>query len=151
MSTKKVFQLIDASVRQRCADYALRQAPDGWRVTFQEPKRKTAQNDKYHAMIDDIARQTTYAGKRWDADDMKRILVDEFADEMRNAGTPLHHDGRLIPSENGRRVIQLGIQTSEFYVKEAAAFIEFLAAWGAMRDVVWGDEARPAVAAEVAA
>jgi hypothetical protein len=60
-----------------------------------------------------------------------------FADEMRHAGTPLHHDGRLIPSEDGRRVIQLGIQTSEFTIKEAAAFIEFLCAWGEARGVEW--------------
>ena len=60
---------------------------------------------------------------------MKRILIDEFADEMRSAGTPLHHDGRLIPSENGRRVIQLGIQSRDFRVGEASQFIEFLSAW----------------------
>ena len=102
-------------------------------------KRRDVQNDKYHAQIEDIAKQTEYAGKRWDEDDMKRILIDEFAEEMRNAGTPLHHDGRLIPSENGRRVIQLGIQSREFWVKEASAFIEFLYAWGAERDVQWSE------------
>jgi hypothetical protein len=142
MSTKKVFHLAHAEARRRCAEFALKLAPENWRVTFEEPKRKNAQNDKYHAMIDDIAKQTTYAGRRWDAADMKRILVDEFAAEMRAAGKPLHHDGRLIPSEDGRRVIQLGVQTSEFYVKEAAEFIEFLQAWGDMREVAWGDEAR---------
>lgn len=128
---------------------AIEQAPTGWRVTLAPPGKKREQEEKYHAQIGDIAAQTTYAGKAWDRDDMKRILVDEFAEEMRLAGTPLHHDGRLIPSENGRRVIQLGIQTRDFYVKEASAFIEFLYAWGAQRDVAWSDEARrqtPAVA-----
>ncbi len=66
---------------------------------------------------------------------MKRLLVDEFADEMRLAGTPLHHDGRVIPSFDERRIVQLGVQTTEFYVKEAAQFIEFLYAFGAMRGV----------------
>lgn len=118
----------------------LHEAPEGWVVRVSEPQKKRAQEEKYHAMIGEIAEQTTYAGRKWDADDMKRILVDEFAEEMRLAGTPLHHDTRLVPSENGRRVIQLGIQTREFYVREAAAFIEFLTCWGAERGVIFSNE-----------
>ena len=112
-------------------------APDSFMVTFSPEVKRRIQEEKYHAMIDDIAKQSDYAGKRWDADDMKRLLVDEFADEMRNADTPLHHDGRLVPSENGRRVIQLGIQTRDFFVREAADFITFLYAYGIDRDVQW--------------
>lgn len=121
------------------AKRAIDEAPAGHWVKLSEPKKRRIQEEKYHAQIGDIARQTTYAGQKWDADDMKRILVDEFAEEMRLAGTPLHHDGRLIPSENGRRVIQLGIQTSEFYVREACDFITFLYAWGDERGVVWSE------------
>lgn len=138
----KLFRLVHRQAREGAANYILHDAPEGWVVRISEPKRKDVQNDKYHAMIDDISRQTTYAGRRWDADDMKRILVDEFAEEMRLAGTPLHNDGRLIPSENGRRVIQLGIQTRDFYVKEAGDFITFLYAWGADRDVRWTEPAK---------
>jgi hypothetical protein len=58
---------------------------------------------------------------------------------MRNAGTPLRQDGRLIPSENGRRVIQLGIQSRNFSMREAADFITFLDAWGDNRGVVWSE------------
>lgn len=142
MSDKKVFRLVHAEARRGCADFALNHAPNGFRVTFEPEKKRRIQEEKYHAQIGDIAKQTTYAGRTWDSEDMKRILVDEFAEEMRQAGTPLHHDGRLVPSENGRRVIQLGMQTRDFYVKEASAFIEFLAAWGVARDVMWSDEAR---------
>lgn len=106
--------------------------------------KRRVQEEKYHAQIGDIARQTEYAGRKWDDESMKRILVDEFAEEMRNAGMPLHDDaaGRVIPSENGRRVIQLGLQTRRFWVKEASDFIEFLFAWGGARGVVWSDEAK---------
>ena len=133
---KRVFVLAHDLARQRAID-AVGMAPEGYSVTIAEPQKKREQEEKYHAMIGDIARQTTYAGRKWGAEDMKRILIDEFADAMREAGTPLHHDtdGRLIPSENGRRIIQLGIQSREFWVKEAAQFIEFLYAWGADRDV----------------
>jgi len=138
MADKRVFHLVHATARQRAAEHCLK-APEGYMVVVSEPTKKRIQEEKYHAMIGDIARQSEYAGKRWDADDMKRILVDEFAEEMRLAGAPLHHDGRLIPSENGRRIIQLGIQTRDFYVREAADFITFLYAWGADRDVTWSE------------
>jgi hypothetical protein len=138
----KVFYLAHEQARKLCAEFALRQCPDGWKVKFSEPVKKREQEERYHAMIDDISKQTTYAGKSWKPLHMKRILLDEFADEMRNAGTPLHGDSMVIPSENGRRVIQLEIHSSEFYVKEASNFIEFLFAWGAARDVMWSDDAR---------
>lgn len=138
--------ILTGPVQRDTARRYLDEAPAGWVMTLQEPTKRRIQEERYHAMVGDIARQTTYAGRKWDADDMKRILVDEFADEMRKAGTPLHGDSRLIPSEDGRRVIQLGVQTRDFYVREASAFIEFLFAWGADRDVRWSDPttARPA-------
>ncbi len=136
--SKATFILAHDIARSRAAK-AVEAAPAGHMVVISEPTKRRIQEEKYHAQIGDIAAQTTYAGKKWGTEDMKRILVDEFAEEMRLAGTPLHHDGRLIPSENGRRVIQLGIQTREFYVKEASQFIEFLYAYGGERDVMWSE------------
>jgi len=140
MSGRRFFVLQPAPhPARRNAIAAVESAPDGDTVTIAEPTKKRIQEEKYHAMMADIAQQATYAGKKWDEYDMKRILIDEFADEMRNAGTPLHHDGRIIPSENGLRVIQLGVQSSRFWVKEAAQFIEFLYAFGADRGVEWSE------------
>ena len=141
MSEKQLFILAHAEARRR-AQQAVQTAPEGFRVVVEPPKRNGEQNDKFHAQIDDIAKQTTYAGRSWAPLHMKRILIDEFAEAMREAGTPLHHDSMLIPSENGKRVIQLEIHSSEFYVREASEFIEFLNAWGADRDVVWSDDAK---------
>jgi hypothetical protein len=141
--TKRLFILSHDVARQRAIE-AVKGAPDGYAVTVAEPKKRRIQEEKYHAMIGDIAAQSKYAGQRWGDEDMKRILIDEFADAMREAGTPLHNDGaaRLIPSENGRRVIQLGIQSRDFWVTEAAQFIEFLYAWGADRGVEWTEPER---------
>jgi hypothetical protein len=138
---KRVFNLVHAQARSNAA-HCVNTAPEGWRVTVQPPVKRREQEEKYHAQIADIAAQTTYAGRKWNEDDMKRILIDEFADEMRRAGTPLHHDSRLIPSENGQRVIQLGIQSRDFYKEEASDFISFLNAWGDERDVVWSEPER---------
>lgn len=141
MSEKRTFFLVHEEARRRAAQFCM-EAIAGWMVVFSEPTKKRIQEEKYHAMMNDISDQSTYAGRRWDREDMKRILIDEFADAMRAAGSPLHHDGRLIPSEDGRRVIQLGVQSSRFYVREASAFIEFLMAWGVDRGVIWSEKAR---------
>lgn len=144
--TKRTVILVGPLQRKTAHQY-IDEAPDGYVMTLNEPTKRRIQEEKYHAQIGDISRQTTYAGKKWDTEDSKRILIDEFAEAMRLAGTPLHHDGRLIPSENGRRVIQLGIQSRDFYVREAADFITFLSAWGDERDVLWTE---PKQAAEFA-
>lgn len=138
MTDRRTLILVSPDVRMR-AVAAVQSAPAGYVVQIGPATKKRIQEEKYHSMIGEIAQQSTYAGKKWGREDMKRILVDEFADAMRDAGTPLHHDGRLIPSENGRRVIQLGIQTREFYVSEASQFIEFLACWGAERGVEFAE------------
>ena len=138
----KVFRLAHQQAREGAAHYILREAPDGWIVRISEPLKKREQEEKYHAMIKDIALQSDYAERRWVEDDMKRLLVDEFAYEMRLAGTPLRYDSRVVPSENGLRIIQLGVPTSKFRISEAAAFIDFLYSWGAERDVRWSEQAK---------
>ncbi|MBK5203910.1 MAG: recombination protein NinB [Polaromonas sp.] len=134
--TKQLFRLVHTEARRRAAK-ACQDAPDGFLVTIQEPTKRRIQEEKYHAMVGDLSRQCEYAGRKWDAEDSKRILIDEFAADMRGAGTPLHNDSRIIPSQDGLRIIQLNIRSSDFYIKEAAQFIEWLYAWGADRAVVW--------------
>jgi hypothetical protein len=117
------------------------EVPEGWVATFSEPVKKRDQEEKYHAQIGDISKQCLFMGKRWSREDWKRLLIDAFAQAMREVGTPLHHDGRVVPSLDHERVVQLGIQSRDFRVKEAAAFIEYLYAWGADQPVpvVWTD------------
>lgn len=114
-------------------------APDGYMVRISEPEKKREQEEKYHAQIGDISKQCLFMGKKWGREDWKRLLIDAFAQAMREVGTPLHHDGRVVPSLDHERVVQLGIQSRDFYVKEASAFIEYLYAWGADQPdpVVW--------------
>lgn len=135
---RRTFFLAHSEARRR-ASLAVQEAPDGYMVVVSEPTKRRIQEEKYHAMIGDIAEQVEHIGRRWHEDDMKRLLVDEFAEEMRLAGTPLHHDSRVTPSLDGKRIVQLGIQTREFYVKEASDFIEWLYAFGADRGVKWSE------------
>lgn len=139
MSERRYFVLVHETARAG-AMRAIHEAPEGFVVEIKPPAKRREQEEKYHAMIGDIARQWQFMGRRMDADDAKRLLVDAFAKAMRDAGTPLHHDGRVVPSLDGQRVVQLGIQTSKFYKAEASEFIEFLNAWAAENGIVLRDE-----------
>lgn len=143
--TKRIFILVHATARANAARY-MQEAPDGHMVVVSEPTKKRIQEEKYHAMLGDIAKHCLFMGKKHDLEDWKRLLVDAFARVMRDAGTPIHHDGRVLPSLDFERVVQLGIQTKDFYVKEAAEFIEYLYSYGAENDVAWS-EPRELVAA----
>jgi len=134
-----VLKLTGEAARKAACRHVLA-APEGYVFRLGEPAKKREQEEKYHAMVGDIAKQCTFLGKKLALDDWKRLLVDAFAKVMRDAGTPLHHDGRVVPSLDFERVVQLGIQTREFRVKEAAEFIEYLFAYGADSGVVWSDQ-----------
>lgn len=131
---------VTPATRRMCSD-AVMQCPDGWVFSLVPPIKTRGQEEKYHAMIKDISAQSEYVGRKWDKEDMKRILLNEFEEEMKQQGTPLAQSGQMIPSEDGRRIIQLGIQSRALRVAEASAFVEFLYAWGADRKVVWSEEA----------
>jgi len=90
------------------------------------------QNSKYHAMIDEIAQQASHLGAKWDAEDWKRLLVDQFIKEMNGVG-----GSKIIPSLDGTGIIQLGFQTRKFTKEQASEFVEFLHAWGAEHGIVY--------------
>lgn len=134
--TTQTYKLISDDVkRHACRQIAA--AEYGMVVTISEPKKSRDQEAKYHAMFADIAKQCDFMGQRWSADDWKRLLVDAFARAMQQAGTPLRHAGRIVPSLDGDGFVQLGIQTRKFLKGEASEFIEYLHAWGAERGVKW--------------
>ena len=92
-------------------------------LEIKDASRTNDQNDKFHAMIGDIAKQAQHLGAKWDAEDWKRLLVDEF---WKQQGITA---GRVIPNLSGDGIVQLGMQTSKFDKNQASEFVEFLQAW----------------------
>jgi len=80
---------------------------------------------KYHAMIDEIAKQASHMGAKWSSEDWKRLLVDQFC---KDNGIKT---GVVIPNLSGDGIVQLGMQTRKFTKEQASDFVEFLYAWGA--------------------
>ena len=58
------------------------------------------QEEKYHAMIGEIAKQAQHIGSRWSSEDFKRLLIDQWANETDRK------IGRLVQSLDGERIVQ---------------------------------------------
>ena len=81
------------------------------------------QEEKYHAMINDIAKQAQHLGAKWSSEDWKRLLVDQFLREEANI------QGKIIPNLDGTGIVQLGFQTRKFTKEQASEFVEWLYSW----------------------
>jgi len=89
------------------------------------------QEEKYHAMISEIATQAQHMGSKWDAESWKRLLVDQFC---KDTGLKT---GVVMPNLSGDGIVQLGFQTRKFTKEQASEFVEWLHAWGAEHGVTF--------------
>jgi hypothetical protein len=111
----------------------IRTAPINTRVEFKEPKRSLPQNDRFWAMLTDVAQQATHGGRKYTPDQWKVIF--------------LHACGReaqFVPALDGGGFIPLGQSSSDLSKAEMSAAMEFIAAWGAHNSVVFHDQAAEA-------
>lgn len=148
MIDKRTFILAHSTARNR-AMHAISHAPEGYMVTIQEPVKRRVQEEKYHAMIGDIARQAVYLGRRRSLVCWKRLLVEAFVqilrDEAKAQGKPDPFPaGEILPSIDGLRIVQVEVLTRNFTVKQASLFIEYLYAFGSESGVKWSVEHEPA-------
>jgi hypothetical protein len=105
------------------------QAGKQLRLEVKKATRSTDQNDMFHALIDQVAKAMKGAGSEWSADDWKRLLIDQWANET---GRKL---GKIAPSLDGQRVVQLGLQSHKFTKEEGSEFIEWLLCWMAEKGI----------------
>lgn len=99
------------------------------RLEIKKATRSVDQNSKFHAMIGVITKQMKQAGSTWSEDDWKRLLIDQWAHETNRK------IGKVAPSLDGERVVQLGWQSHKFTVEDASEFIEWLYAWSAQKGI----------------
>ena len=125
-------------------------ADEGDVVTIGPPVKRRIQEEKYHAMIGDIADQCKFMQRTWSKEEWKRLLIDAYVRVAReNAKAegkpdPFSGHGEVVPSLEGNGFVQLGIQSRGFSIKQAAEFIEYLFAYGSKESVIFGDERQAA-------
>ena len=105
------------------------QAGKQLRLEIKKTSRSTDQNALFHALFNKISLEMAKVGSKWIADDWKRLLIDAWANDT---GRKI---GRVVPSLDGQRVVQLGIQSHKFTKEEGSEFIEWLLCWMAEKGI----------------
>jgi hypothetical protein len=131
MSNKRIFCLVHAQARRLAAE-CVKQAPDGFIVTVQEPTRTLDQNAALHAAISDIAKQVIWHGEKMDTESWKRLLTASWA-------RAVHEPVKLVPALDGNGFDVLYRRTSKMSKAEVSSLLDYLHAWGTDQGVRWSD------------
>ncbi len=144
MNDRRVYILAHDTARRLAAAYCMN-APEGYVCTIEQPKKSRVQEEKYHAMIGDIAASCKFRGKSISREDWKRLLIAAFVyvkrEEAQEKGepNPFPEDWRIVPGLVGDGVVQLGVPSRMFSKRIASEFIEYLYAWGTENGAVWSE------------
>jgi hypothetical protein len=130
---KRVFFLRHAEARRGVAAFAAA-APDGWRVTFEPPKRGLDINAALHATLGEIAARVEWAGRRRTIECWKRLLVAAW---MRAVGEQVE----MLPALDGHGVDIVYSPTSEMTQNQMRDLLGFIDAWKAERLEFQAEEA----------
>lgn len=121
--------LTTREVRERAMAWVAK-APHGAIFTLAEKKRSIPQNSRLWAMLTDVARQATWAGKKRTTEDWK----DLFTAAVKTAGG----DFEAVPGLDGGLMI-LGLRTSEMSTAEMSDLQTFIESWSAQNGVTLSD------------
>ncbi len=103
--------------------------PAGTRVEFKETRRTLPQNDRFWAMLTDIAAHMKRMGRDHSPDEWKVIFMAAYG-----------HEVKFLPSLDQKTFVPLGHSSSDLSVREMTDLIEFMLAWGAENDVQFNDQ-----------
>ncbi len=91
-------------------------------LEIKQQSKSREQEQKYHAIIGEVAQQAWHMGSKWDAETWKRLLVDKYC---RETGI----NSQIMANLDSNGLVQLGVQTRKFTKEQASEFVEFLIAW----------------------
>lgn len=110
-------------------------------VMVADPVKSRDQEEKYHAIIGEIAATELVYGKKLSPEAWKRLLIDAFKHATKDDPDLAVEWGKfgtveLVPALNHAGFVMVGEQSRNFGRKLASAFIEWLLAFqaGAERD-----------------
>lgn len=97
-------------------------------LTVGDEKRNSDQNRKLHATIAEIARQAKWAGKRWDAEVWKRLLIAAWCRTRNEA--PI-----IVPALDGHGIDAVYRRSSELTKADCSDLLEYVISWAAQNGV----------------
>jgi hypothetical protein len=93
------------------------------------------QEEKYHAIIGDTAKQAQHMGAKWDAETWKRLLVDKYVREIGLTS-------KIMANLDNDGLVQLGFQTRKFTKEQASEFVAFLICWCDQNGIELNDDSK---------
>lgn len=131
MSDKHTFFLAH-NLARRNAMRAIADAPKGYRVTVQPPKRTDGQNERFHAIVGDIAKSgLLWAGKKRSAAEWKVLLVSGHA-------TATKEGSEMVPGLEGE-FVNIRESTAIMSIRRGASLIEYATAFAIANGVALND------------
>lgn len=149
MADKRVYYLVHEAARKLAAAQCFL-VEDGWVCRIEPPNKTRDQEEKYHAIFSDVAKQCKHLNREFTIEGWKRLLIDQFAREMLSMPDcdpdireNLKNAVEMVPSLDGRAIVSIGIQSKNFKKKTAMAFITWLLAFADQNNVRLKNEQHP--------
>lgn len=102
-------------------------------IEIKEMTRSIDQNSKLWAILGDISSQVEWHGRKLSSESWKHIFTAALIKQ------------EVVPNLSGDGFVVLGQSTSKMTVAQMRDLIELIQAFGAERNVRWGDESRLAL------
>jgi len=126
MSDKRIYFLVHSTARKLAAAQVML-APDGFVVEIKPPTRSLEQNARLWSMLNEIAAQVEWYGRKLDSESWKHI----FSSSLRKMD--------VVPNLDGTGFVALGLSTSKMSKRELSDLMELISAFGAEHDVKFSD------------
>lgn len=125
--SRSLLILANDEIRLRALAW-VKNAPNGTRVEFKEPKRSLPQNDRMWAMLTDVSKQALLGGNKYKPEEWKCIFMDALGREV-----------AFLPKLEGQGYLPMGHSSSDLSVSEMGDLMELITAWGTQNGVVFSD------------
>ena len=102
----------------------IRKAPPGYRITIQEPKRTTEQNDRMWHMLTQISVSHAHHGQRLSPDDWKVLFMGSLNREI-----------RMVPNLDNDGFVQLGRSSKNLSKSEMSDLMTLIEAFAAQNQI----------------
>jgi len=102
-------------------------APAGYTLLFKPPTRSNFANARMWAMLDDVAAQKEWAGKKWPSEAWKDLFAASLMGQ------------ELVPNLDNNGFVAFHSRTSEFSPETMSDMITLIESWGAANGVTFTD------------
>lgn len=119
-----MYRLVHQEARRRAVQAVL-DAPEGHVVTIKPPTRSLEANAAMWAMLNDIASQVVWHGRKLDPTSWKHIFTSSLKRQD------------VVPNLDGTGFVVLGQSTSNMTKAEMSDLLELIQAFGAQHNAHW--------------